>query len=315
MANDAPHVHRVYLASIAVLTLIACVPLLRASDVLSPGEHFATVNGVRLWYRVAGHGPVLVIQAPGWGPTSALLQRFLVPLERNLTVVYFDPRGSGKSSRPTKDTQMSSLDMADDLEAFRSYLGLDKVAVLGHSHGGEIACVFAAKHPEHVSRLVLVSAVPPKNPTPEIDAEQKKIYDGLAGTPRYADAVKASREEPPTTAEAFQHWFQRMGPFYWHDVTKAQALEGLPIDAWAQSAFGKSENQVTFDLVADLKKLSAPTLIIEGKDDLIAPHFVQEGLRNSIPHSRLVVFEQSGHFPMIEEQDKFTQVVSDFVRE
>jgi len=68
-------------------------------------------------------------------------------------------------------------------------------------------------------------------------------------------------------------------------------------------------------LVADLKKLSAPTLIIEGKNDLIAPHFVQEGLRNSIPHSRLVVFEQSGHFPMIEEQDKFTQVVSDFVRE
>ena len=99
MANDALHAHRVYLASIAVLTVIACVPLLRASDVLSPGEHFATVNGVRLWYRVAGHGPVLVIQAPGWGPTSALLQRFLVPLERNLTVVYFDPRGSGKSSR------------------------------------------------------------------------------------------------------------------------------------------------------------------------------------------------------------------------
>jgi hypothetical protein len=72
-----------------------------------------------------------------------------------------------------------------------------------------------------------------------------------------------------------------MGPFYWHDVAKAQALEGLPMDAWAQSAFGKSENQVTFDLVADLKKLSAPTLIIEGNDDLIAPHFVQEGLRNS----------------------------------
>jgi photosystem II stability/assembly factor-like uncharacterized protein len=46
-----------------------------------------------------------------------------------------------------------------------------------------------------------------------------------------------------------------------------------------------------------------------------ARDFVQEQLRNSTPHSRIVVFEQSGHFPMIEEQDKFTQVVNDFVRE
>ena len=316
MANGKPHAHRLCFASIALLTLIACVPPLRASDLLSPGEHFATVNGVRLWYRVAGHGPVLVIQAPGWGPTSSMLQRFLAPLERNLTVVYFDPRGSGKSSRPAKDTLMSSLDMADDLEAFRSYLSLDKVAVLGHSHGGEIACIFAAKHPEHVSRLVLVAAGPPKNPTPEIDVEMKKLYESVATTPRYADAVKASREDFPTTGEGWLNHFKRMAPFFWHDVSNAKALEGLPpIDSWAQAAFGKSQSQVTYDLFADLKNLSAPALIIEGKDDLIVPNFVQEQLRNSIPHSRIVVFEQSGHFPMIDEQEKFTQVVSDFVRE
>jgi pimeloyl-ACP methyl ester carboxylesterase len=56
-------------------------------------------------------------------------------------------------------------------------------------------------------------------------------------------------------------------------------------------------------------------LIIEGKDDLIAPHFVQEGLKASIPHSRIVTLENSGHFPMIEEQDKFCAVVADFLRQ
>jgi pimeloyl-ACP methyl ester carboxylesterase len=315
MANDEPHVHRLCFASIALLALIAYVPPLRASDPLSPGEHFATVNDVRLWYRVAGHGPVLVIQAPEWGPTSFLLQRFLAPLDRNLTVVYFDPRGSGKSSRPAKDTLMSTLDMADDLEAFRSYLGLERIAVLGHSHGAQIAAVFAAKHPDHISHLVLADGGIHKNPTPEIDAEVQKIYDRLAKDPRYADAVKATREPSPETGEGFSNQFKRMAPLFWHDVTKAQPLEGLSIDPWEQSAFAKSENQATFDLVADLKKLSAPTLIIEGKDDLIVPNFVQEQLRNSIPHSRIVVFEESGHFPMIEEQEKFTQVVGGFVRE
>jgi pimeloyl-ACP methyl ester carboxylesterase len=144
MAGELLQLRRVYFANIALFALIASLPL-RASDVLNPGEHFATVNGVRLWYKVAGRGPILIAQAPGWRPASPLLQRYLAPLERSFTVVYYDPRGSGKSSRPAQDTQMSALQMADDLEAFRSYLGLKEIAVLGHSHGSQIAAIFAAK--------------------------------------------------------------------------------------------------------------------------------------------------------------------------
>jgi hypothetical protein len=77
-----------------------------------------------------------------------------------------------------------------------------------------------------------------------------------------------------------------MTPLYWHDETKASALEGCrQIDTWAAAANDKSDHKATFDLVADLKKLSAPALTVEGKDDLIAPYFVQEGLKTNIPHS------------------------------
>jgi proline iminopeptidase len=146
------------------------------------------------------------------GTRLRVSQRFLAPLARTLTVLYFDPRGSGKSSRPAQDTPMSTLDMADDLEALRSYLGQAKIAVLGHSHGGEIAAVFSARHPDHVSRLVLVTAKPPKNPTPEIDAEMNKLYDGVANTPRYANAVKATREDVPPTPDGFMTAFKRELP-------------------------------------------------------------------------------------------------------
>jgi pimeloyl-ACP methyl ester carboxylesterase len=315
MANDAPHAHRFYLASVALLTLIACVPLLRASDGLSPGEHFATVNGVRLWYRVAGHGPVLIIQAPGWGPASPLLQRYLAPLERSFTMVYYDPRGSGKSSRPTQESKMSTLDMADDLEGFRSYLGLDKIAVLGHSHGAQIAAIFAAKHPDHVSRLILACGGIPKRDTPDFDAELQGTYDRLSKDPRYADAAKAMREPPPQTEEEFGKWFDRTAPFYWHDVSNAKALASLPdFDTWANTANSKADNQVSFDLTADLKKLSAPALIIGGKDDLTISHSELEALKTIIQHSRLVILENTGHFPMIEVPDSFTSVVTDFLR-
>ena len=90
-----------------------------------------------------------------FSPVAAL--SYLAPLEPSFTVVYYDPRGSGKSSRPTQESKMSTLYMADDLEGFRSYLGLDKIPVLGHSHGAQIAAIFTAKHPDRVSHLIFVT--------------------------------------------------------------------------------------------------------------------------------------------------------------
>ena len=59
---------RAYLANIVLFALVACALPLHATNALTPGEHFANVNGVHLWYRVAGHGPLLIVQVPGWGP-------------------------------------------------------------------------------------------------------------------------------------------------------------------------------------------------------------------------------------------------------
>lgn len=154
----------------------------------------------------------------------------------------------------------------------------------------------------------------PKRDTPDFDAELQKTYDRLSKDPHYADAVKAMREPFPQTDEGIGRWFERTAPFYWHDVSKARALESLPgIDTWATEANNKADNQVTFDLTADLKKLSAPALIIGGKDDVTIAHSELEGLKTDIPHSRLIILEKSGHFPMIEEPDSFTSVVTEFL--
>jgi len=297
-------------------SLFACGQFSQASDVLNPGEHFANVNGVRLWYRVAGHGPILIIQAPGWGPASPLLQRYAAPLERSFTMVYYDPRGSGKSSRPAQESKMSTVDMADDLEGFRNYLGLNKIALLGHSHGAQIAAIFAARHPDRISRLVLVTGGFPKRDTPDFDTELQKTFDRLSKDPHYADAVKAMRGPAPQTDQEFGTWFDRTAPIYWHDVSKAKALASLPgIDSWASAANSKADSQVAFDLSEDLKKLSAPALIIGGKDDFNIAHAELEALKSTIPHSRLVVLENSGHFPMVEVPDSFTKVVTDFLQQ
>lgn len=286
-----------------------------ASDSFSAGDHAANVNGITVGYKVAGHGPILVVQSPGWGITSTYLQRTLVPLERNFTLIYVDSRGSGKSSRPTDPSKMSTLDMADDLEALRQFLGLPKIDVFGHSHGGEIAAAFAAKNPTHVNHLILVDSSLPKNPDPDNDAKYTELNDRLIKDPRFTDAVKAVRDPTvPDTSEGIGSMLQRMTPLYWHDTSKASALKDLPpVDAWAGAALGKADGQLNFDLFPELGHLTAPTLILQGQEDYVVPAFFQESFAKSIPHSRLVIFEQSGHFPWIEEPDRFFSLVSSFL--
>jgi proline iminopeptidase len=103
----------------------------QAPERLSVGQHLAQINGVSIGYCVAGEGPILVIQAPGWGVGSTYLQRTLAPLEHRLTLVYVDPRGSGRSSRPADPTHMSTIDMEEDLEGEWRTLEIDEAGSVG----------------------------------------------------------------------------------------------------------------------------------------------------------------------------------------
>src|SRR5439155_2377254 len=125
---------------------------------LATGEHYTEVNGVKFWYRVVGNGPLLVVQAPGWGIGSSYLQNGLAPLAHHFTLLFYDARGSGRSSRPSDATGMSTSDMVDDLDHLRQDWRLNSMNVIAHSHGGTIALDYAIRYPGRVDKLVLVHA-------------------------------------------------------------------------------------------------------------------------------------------------------------
>ena len=70
-------------------------------EALTTGEHFANIGGAELWYLVRGVGPVLLIYpaGAGWGGDASIYYKTLQPLEEYRKVVYFEPRGLGKSDR------------------------------------------------------------------------------------------------------------------------------------------------------------------------------------------------------------------------
>ena len=110
----------------------------------SNGEFTLDTDGLLLRGWVAGDGPVLVVQGPGWGIGCGLYRQSLGPLEREFTVIYYDTRGSGQSGTPKDAADINAGAMVDDLEALRIYLGIDSFALLGHSHGGFLLPIFLA---------------------------------------------------------------------------------------------------------------------------------------------------------------------------
>src|SRR5690348_8053658 len=118
----------------------------------------AIINGVRLAYRVAGSGPPLVVQPPGWGIGVGLYQQTYTPLEAHNTVIYYDTRGSGDSARAVAPDSINVGQFVEDLDGLRALLGLERFALTGHSHGGYIALNYALRYPERLSHLLPVDA-------------------------------------------------------------------------------------------------------------------------------------------------------------
>ena len=100
-------------------------------------DSFTIADGRTLAYRVAGSGPTLVCHPGGpgfssryFGDLGGLVDRF--------TLVQFNPRGSEGSDRPADRRAYATEDYVTDLEELRAHLGLERMLLLGHSHGGVV---------------------------------------------------------------------------------------------------------------------------------------------------------------------------------
>lgn len=118
---------------------------------------FGQVRDIEIYYEIVGSGPQLLLM----NGTNADLRRrqpFVDKLSDHFTVLRYDQRGLGQTSKPDKHYSMA--DYADDAAALMDLVGWDQVAVLGVSFGGSVAQEFARRHPQRITRLALACANP-----------------------------------------------------------------------------------------------------------------------------------------------------------
>jgi len=294
---------------------VAQASIAQTNGKLAAGEHYAELAGVKFWYSVAGTGPVLVIQAPGWGVGSEYLRNGLAPLEQHFTLIYYDTRGSVRSSRPTDQERMTTSDMVDDLEHLREFWGLDSLALVGHSHGGAIALGYAIRYPKRVRRLVLVDSNIEDH---DLGAERDREIAARKNDPRFKDAIASMTSDfDPKTDEQFDSFLKRVLPLYFYDPIAAlprfaKTDTGLP-SVWAYHAFG-APNKPLMKEDGLLDRIEAQTLVIVGRADWICPVAEAERIHQGIRKSQLLVLDKSGHFPWIEASEQFFAEIIRFAK-
>ena len=293
---------------------------------LAAGPHEVVLNGVRLWYRVAGTAengvaPVVFLHGgPGYNSHSfSVLEG--PKLERSLQMVYYDQRGAGRSERPwSGHYQIDTL--VDDVEALRKTLGVPKISLMGHSFGGLLALEYAARYPNNVSRLILVGAFSDGPQTCQVHrarlagmhlVELARVLKDTAWThvPKRSDCEYEGRAL--TSAE--RERFNNSGIFPDSTLQKKQdsvdATSGLRnTGEMSRALIGGGLFSYRFTKHA---RVTMPTLLIAGAEDYAVGVQPQRALAAALPRARIAVYERGGHFPYLEEPVRFARDVSSFL--
>jgi pimeloyl-ACP methyl ester carboxylesterase len=137
------------------LTANSAIQAQRRSDI---NDRFASVNGVRLHYLIAGKGdPVILLH--GYAQNSHMWRPLMVELARTRLVIAPDLRGFGQSSKPAGGYDKKT--MAQDIHGLAESLGFKRASIVGHDIGLMVAYAYAAQYPAEVNRIVLMDAFLP----------------------------------------------------------------------------------------------------------------------------------------------------------
>lgn len=272
----------------------------------------ATINGSDLHYVDAGQGPTVAL-IHGLLGSHRNWDHLVDALAAERRVVAPDLLGHGASAKPMGDYSLSSH--AAMLRDLFDHLGIASATLVGHSLGGGIALQFAYLFPDRVDRLVLVSSG-------GLGRELSPLLRAatLPGA-EWVVPLMASRWVRQR-GEALGRGLARVGVRPRPDVTEAwRGLASLS-DRESRRAFLATARAVidpggqTVNASPRLHlAATVPTLLVWGARDRMIPSWHAVLAQQAIAGSRVEVFERAGHFPHLDDPERFARLLSEFIRE
>jgi pimeloyl-ACP methyl ester carboxylesterase len=267
---------------------------------------FTAPDGTLLAYHATGDGPPLVCLPGGPMQASAYLGD-LGGLTAHRTLIRLDLRGTGDSATPEDPASYRCDRQVDDVEALRKELDLDRLDLLAHSAGANLAALYTAQHPDRVAHLALI--------TPSVYAVGIDITaDDRLSTARlrqdeewfpkaYAalEALNAGHATPDAWQAIAPFWFAR-----WDAEAKAvRAAEDEQRNDEAAAVYG-SEGAFDPDATrAALASYAGRVLVLAGEGDVAGPRRAMAEYAGLFADGELTVQPGAAHFPWLDDADRF----------
>jgi pimeloyl-ACP methyl ester carboxylesterase len=276
-------------------------------------NRFPSYDGTQISFRALGEGRVLVC-LPGGPGRSGEYFGDLGGLAGSRRLVLPDIRGTGASADAADRDSYRCDRLVADVEALHANLGFERIDVLGHSAGANLAVLYAAAHPERVDHLVLLTPGLLALGLAATDDQERAAMQRRSGEPWYAGAMAAAEkalagDDSPQTRDGYLPFLYGR----WDEAARAHATLGFSERARAVRARFSAEG--VFDppaTVTALARLSAPVLVYGGELDLIPVGTLTEAA-GLFPHAEVSVQPGAGHYPWLDDPAWFTAALNAFL--
>jgi pimeloyl-ACP methyl ester carboxylesterase len=295
-------------ASLALAAGIAMVLPVEGSAQPKPDSsgYVTARDGARLFFAIYGSGKDTVII-----PGAALLVDALASLREGLTVVFYDPRGRGRSDWVADPKRLTMGDEIRDLEAVRAGLAISKAGIIGFSYLGLMTALYAADHPDRVARLAQLGPMAPDEETASRYAPVEGRIRSDSAAARLARARATASDTADLSAEC-RRWYAAYLPVYLGDPANASRVstEFCVNENESPSRFQWRVDRTMrslprhWDFTKKAMAIRAPTLVIQGDRDFAASPDGARRWAELIPNARLIMLSGAGHLTYVERSDR-----------
>ena len=260
------------------------------------------VNGIDINYELDGSGEeVLVILNGIMMSTASWIEHVPYFTENDLRVLRVDFRDQGQSGRAEKPYTIEQH--VEDLAALFEEIGIDKAHIHGISYGGQVALLLALKYPDRVQSLIIANTVP------RMTNYLKGIGEAWDEAAKSKDGSSFFRQVAPSIYSNL--FFESNREFL---KGREEMLKDMLDDGWFEAYLRLSSSNSDLNLLDQLQKIKAPTLLLAADRDMVTPIEEMRAMRDRVAGSKFLLIPDSGHVTCYEKMEEYILCILGFIK-